>query len=258
MHYYQFNVGDYIKHTNHLTPEEDITYRRLLDLYYDTEQPIPTDIPLVSRRIRMGSEVTGLVLKEFFILDGNCYRSRRADQEIAEYHAYLTKQKLNGAKGGRPKSRMNAEDKPTVNPVVNPDQTQNNPKHKPLTTNHKPINNIIPAKADEIDFELFWNICPKKTARQDAEKAWKKLKPDQQIFDEISRHLSMAYLSTEKKFIPNGATYLNGKRWMDEVITVPAFAMAVKSNHGEQVSFVDKHTNRDWAKPFLNQTGDKS
>ena len=34
MNYYPFHVGDYIAHTAHLHPLEDIAYRRMLDLYY--------------------------------------------------------------------------------------------------------------------------------------------------------------------------------------------------------------------------------
>jgi uncharacterized protein YdaU (DUF1376 family) len=103
MHYYQFNIGDYLKHTAHLAPHEDLAYRRLLDMYYDTEQPIPNDIPRVSRRLRMEQEIVGVVLNEFFVLTEDGYRNTRADKEISDYRDYLTKQKANGMKGGRPK-----------------------------------------------------------------------------------------------------------------------------------------------------------
>ena len=39
MHFYSFNIGDYASHTRHLTPMEDLAYRRLLDIYYLHEQP---------------------------------------------------------------------------------------------------------------------------------------------------------------------------------------------------------------------------
>lgn len=133
MHYYNFNIGDYIKHTMHLTVEEDITYRRLLDLYYDTEAPIPTDIPWVSRRLRMGSEVVESVLKEFFEMTEEGYRNYRADAEIADYHAYIDKQRSNGKLGGRPK-------KSSGKPTANPSQTQAEPK-KSLNNKQQPTTN---------------------------------------------------------------------------------------------------------------------
>lgn len=137
MFYYQHHIGDYLKHTAHLTPLEDIAYRRLLDVYYDTETPIPTDIPQVSRRLRIDSATVQLVLDEYFQLTEEGYRNKRADAEIAAYHAFLQKQKSNGIKGGRPKS------KPTDNPRV----SQPEPKIT-LTENREPItDNLIKTKA---------------------------------------------------------------------------------------------------------------
>jgi uncharacterized protein YdaU (DUF1376 family) len=126
--YYQFNIGDYIKHTSHLSPLEDIAYRRLLDTYYDTEKPIPNDIPLVSRRLRIDVETVKMVLLEFFEQTEEGYRNKRADEEIKAYHAFLNKQKANGIKGGRPKN------KPTDNPPL----SQAEPKIT-LTTNQQPL-----------------------------------------------------------------------------------------------------------------------
>lgn len=131
MHYYQFNIGDYNKHTMHLSPIEDITYRRLLDMYYDTESPIPNNIPWVSRRLRIEAGIVESILKEFFEITENGYINRRADAEIAAYHGFLNKQKLNGIKGGRPKKTHGI-------PKPNPNITQNNPKQETLTINHKP------------------------------------------------------------------------------------------------------------------------
>jgi len=132
MHYYQFNIGDYNKHTMHLSPIEDITYRRLLDMYYDTELPIPNDIPWVSRRLRIEAGIVKSVLLEFFEPSDDGYKNHRADIEIAGYHGFLEKQKSNGIKGGRPKKTHGI-------PKPNPSLTQNNPKQEPLNTNHKPI-----------------------------------------------------------------------------------------------------------------------
>jgi len=126
MHYYNFNIGDYMKHTLHLTLEEDLAYRRLLDMYYDTEAPIPNNIPLVSRRLRMASEVVESVLNEFFEASEEGYKNYRADGEIADYHKFLEKQKANGRLGGRPKKGKK--------PIANPSLTQAEPK---ITLNNK-------------------------------------------------------------------------------------------------------------------------
>ena len=75
MHYYNFNIGDYMKHTLHLSLEEDLAYRRLLDMYYDSESAIPNNISLVSRRLRMPPEIVESVLHEFFELTPEGFRN---------------------------------------------------------------------------------------------------------------------------------------------------------------------------------------
>ena len=174
MFYYQFNIGDYLKHTAHLTPLEDIAYRRLLDIYYDTETPIPNDIPRVSRRLRVDPETVKLVLDEFFEYTDSGYRNKRADGEIAAYHAFLEKQKANGIKGGRPKTQ------PTDNPPV----SQAEPKitlttnREPLTENQEPTTNnketkekkdaprlaVMPEGMDEGIWADFQTVRKKKNA----------------------------------------------------------------------------------------------
>jgi hypothetical protein len=58
MHYYQFHIGDYRSATAHLTNEEDLAYRRLLDMYYDTEVPIPNDPKDVARKHKPSNTAT--------------------------------------------------------------------------------------------------------------------------------------------------------------------------------------------------------
>jgi uncharacterized protein YdaU (DUF1376 family) len=153
MHYYQFNIGDYIKNTLHLSLMEDLAYRRLLDLYYDSEQPIPNDIPRLARRLRLESQVVQIVLDEFFTLTDEGYKNHRADLEIASYHEYMAKQKANGSKGGRPKR---TQEKPTGNP----DLTQNHPKQEPLTINQEPLD-IAPSVLVKTDKPVVDRIpCP--------------------------------------------------------------------------------------------------
>ena len=52
MNYYPHHIGDYRSDTTHLSNEEDLAYRRLLEMYYDTEQPIPLETQWVARRLR--------------------------------------------------------------------------------------------------------------------------------------------------------------------------------------------------------------
>ena len=87
MNFYPWHIGDYKSHTDHLTPKEDICYRRILDHYYLHESPIINDMPAVARHIKMrdSEEVIKSVLTEFFELRGEYWHSTRADKEIAAY-----------------------------------------------------------------------------------------------------------------------------------------------------------------------------
>lgn len=162
MHYYQFHIGDYRAATSHLSNQEDLAYRRLLDMYYDSEAPIPTDIEWVSRRLRLGSEVVSNVLNDMFERTENGYVNKRADAEIKAYHAFKQKQQANGKLGGRPKRTQ-------AKPTANPEQSQAKPK-KTLTTNHKPITNTIavavarPNNVDEKVWEDFLALRKAKAA----------------------------------------------------------------------------------------------
>ncbi|PUE21840.1 hypothetical protein B9Z43_01265 [Limnohabitans sp. MMS-10A-192] len=85
MNYYPFHVGDYLTHTAHLSPLEDIAYRRLLDLYYISEEMLPADPAACARKIRMREYQAEVqqVLEEFFEPCAEGWRSRRCDEEIA-------------------------------------------------------------------------------------------------------------------------------------------------------------------------------
>ena len=132
MHYYQFNIADYRKDTQHLNPLEHYIYRELMDWCYLDERPIPKETQWITRRLRLGSDSDTMindVLNEFFTETEKGWVHKRILKEIEKYKSFLDKQRVNGSKGGRPKK-----------PKPNPSLTQTKPK-KTLTTNHKPLTN---------------------------------------------------------------------------------------------------------------------
>jgi hypothetical protein len=82
MHYYQFDIKAYAHATVHLTNEEDLCYRRLLDIAYDTERPITLEG--LARKVRMSEETVLVVLREFFIHTDNGYIHPVVDKELAK------------------------------------------------------------------------------------------------------------------------------------------------------------------------------
>ena len=112
MFYYQFNIGDYAKHTRHLTNNEDLAYRRMLDMYYLNEEPIVNNIKKLARLIDMRGceEDIQNVLDDFFQLSEGAWVNTRVERELEAYAAKGDKARANGKKGGRPRGKKLVED----------------------------------------------------------------------------------------------------------------------------------------------------
>lgn len=72
------------------------------------------------------------------------------------------------------------------------------------------------------NFDIFYKAYPKKIGKEKALKAWNKLKVDEDLFKIIMTALeaqkkSKDWEKDDGKFIPHPATWLNGKRWEDEL-----------------------------------------
>ena len=152
MNYYPHHIGDYRSATLHLSDLEDLAYRRLLEMYYDTEKPIPADTQWVSRRIRLGLDVVETVLNDFFTLTENGFFHARCDMEIREYNIKAERSRLNGLKGGRRKANAGAAKNPAGSQQVtssNPPATSGLANHEPVTMNHEPLNTLPKGKGDK-------------------------------------------------------------------------------------------------------------
>lgn len=206
MNYYPFHPGDYLRDTAHLEPMEDLAYRRLLDLYYLSEAPIPLETQQVSRRLRLGSDSVISVLNEFFICTSNGYIHKRCDAEIADYRHRQDKSRQNGKLGGRPKKTQQVI-------LANPEETQSKPNVTQQKANQNQNQSIT-----SVGFTEFWQTYPRKVGKGAAQKAWDRLKPD------LSAVLAALDWQTKQdawtkdggQFIPHPGTYLNQRRWEDE------------------------------------------
>lgn len=89
MNYYERHIGDYIRDTVSLTLLEDGAYTRLLDQYYQTERPLPSDKREVYRLARATSaaerKAVDYVLQRYFEATAEGYRQKRCDEVIEEF-----------------------------------------------------------------------------------------------------------------------------------------------------------------------------
>lgn len=113
MHYYPHHIGDYQRDTAHLSVTEHGVYRLLMDHYYATEKPIPSDLNALCRIIRATTKVekdaVATVAGQFFTANGNTLSHKRIEAEIAAYELIKQRNKNNGRLGGR---------KPNPKPLV--------------------------------------------------------------------------------------------------------------------------------------------
>lgn len=77
-------------------------------------------------------------------------------------------------------------------------------------------------------FEIFWEVYPRRQAKQDALKAFRKLNPDDElmtvIFEAVKRQTaSEAWQKNNGQYIPLPATYLNGRRREDEITATQSY-----------------------------------
>lgn len=113
---------------------------------------------------------------------------------------------------------------------------QSNDSPTLLLTNNQTTNiqtTRAPREGERLEksFNEFWSAYPKKTAKAQALKAWQKIKPDdelvQKILSALERHKRSAqWLKDNGQYIPYPASWLNGKRWEDE--------LQEENNNGQQ------------------------
>jgi uncharacterized protein YdaU (DUF1376 family) len=127
MHHYPHHIGDFNAGTVRLTQLERWLYRDMIEVYYDTEGPLPADIVAVCKKVgARGDEQKAIVaelLADKFVRTADGFRHERCDDEIAIYRAKAETAKQNGSKGGRPRKA------PAIPPAPElPTEPEDNPE----------------------------------------------------------------------------------------------------------------------------------
>jgi uncharacterized protein YdaU (DUF1376 family) len=209
MHYYQHHIGDFIKATSRLTDSQAMAYLRLIWMYYDSEKPLPNDIEVLALQIGLPIDDVHLLLRAYFRLEDGVWKHSRCDAEIEEYRSFVDKKSRAGkASAEQRKNSSTTSDEQVLNECSTDVQLTNN--HKPITNNQEYIDR----------FDIFWKQYPRKVAKPNALKSWLKIKPDDVVLKKMLDAINQQQLpSKEIQFVPHPATWLNAKRWEDEVAT---------------------------------------
>ena len=240
MHYYSRNIGDYHRDAGFLTPLQHGFYTLLMDWYFAQEKPIPdATAHMIARGTR---EEVEQLLTMFFTREGDVWRHKRIDKEIATYHARGDLSRQNGKKGGRPAGSPNK--KTQTKPGSNPEKTGRVSKAKKATAGLGENINVPPG------LQRFLDAYPKGKRNKLAEvvKVWER--------DELEDFADVIVKDVERRkvehwqwvkdggtFIPGSQVYLNGKRWNDDIEPIPAAA------GGRRTAVEQQNAQRaqDWA-----------
>lgn len=139
MNYYPHHIGDYLKDTAHLSMVEDGAYRRLLDLYYLHEQPLPAEKRQVYRLARASAKPEqksiDIILDEYFELTDAGWTHKRCDAEIGKSREKSDKARTSAARRWQSESNANA----SADAMRTHTETHTEGNAYPITNNQEPI-----------------------------------------------------------------------------------------------------------------------
>ena len=160
MNFYPFHIGDYISHTSHLSDAEDLAYRRMMDLYYQGEEPF-TSVLLVARKVKSTVDIVQALLEEFFVKQEDGWHNERADKEIAKYRSKANSARKANHIRWESKSDLKSDLKSETKSELKSDQVSDTfqivtKNQEPRTINQEPkINTKTPDGVSETVFQDF-------------------------------------------------------------------------------------------------------
>ena len=125
-------------------------------------------------------------------------------------------------------SRLNNTDTQAQSPPMAMNKCDN-PPHS------QPVSGEVLTETDLL-FDQFWQLYPRKENKQQARRAWAKLKPNQELFNMMAnaleyRRQTKEWLAEDGRYIPHPASWLNGRRWEDEI--TPNQSIVLQQKYGD-------------------------
>ncbi|MHB1153416.1 MAG: hypothetical protein ACYCWE_07180 [Eubacteriales bacterium] len=135
----------------------------------------------------------------------------------------------------QPDTQADTETQSYIHTVANSDLNSGTQTlHKVSTLTKQDLNeikqnktntNMSGGKESQLFFDAFWKDYPKKQGKSEALKAFLKLSPDKELLYKMLEAIKL-FSRTESwkrgngQYIPLPSTWLNGKRWEDEAVTI--------------------------------------
>ena len=208
MHFYPFNIKDYMYETQHLTLAEHGALRLLIDRYHLNEKPLDSDETNLFRLMCIDKEedkeIVRRMLKEFFIKKKNGWTHQQSESDILFYKS----QSDRGKRGAE--ARWSKASHASALPTNNQETKNSNQETKNISS--------IEIASLLKNFDLFWISYPRKSGIDEAKEAWLEKKPDIDIVLKALKwqKTSNQWQSENGRYIPNPAKYISEQRWEQE------------------------------------------
>lgn len=149
MHSYQHNIKTFNSATRHLTRVERSLYRDLIELYYDSEKPLPADnFDRLARLALANSDeekaALRYVLSEFFTESNGLYVHDYCDEQIEKFYNNTTAKALAGKASAKARLEKQQQRKREREKDNQADVEQNSTDVERIPTNHKTSNHNKP------------------------------------------------------------------------------------------------------------------
>ena len=106
MNWYKFNHAEYAERSRNISDADDLTYRRMIDMYYLIEGPLPLKLSTISDVVRMDEELVEFILAAFFEQESDGYHDYDIDEAISKRQSQIDNNRELGARSrGVPKPR---------------------------------------------------------------------------------------------------------------------------------------------------------
>lgn len=206
-----FYSADFIVGTYEMTDEQVGRYIRLMCLQHQKGHLSESVVLSV-----MGGEIDREVIGKLKRDDDGLYYNERLEEETNKRKKYSESR----AKNRKGKAVSKSHDNHMSNICNSYDE------HMVNENEDVNVNEVKGTKKrmtyDDPGFQAFWSAYPRKAAKANALKAFEKLNPDGDLMKMMLGALSRwskseQWTKDNGQFVPHASTWLNGRRWEDEL-----------------------------------------
>lgn len=243
----QLYVSDYLADTAHLTAKQHGAYMLLLMNYWQRGKALDNTNERLSFVARLSMEEwteNKSVLEEFFTVEGSTWTHNRIELDLEKIREKSAKASFAGKRSvvarGLNERSTNAE------------QSLNHKEEDKEEDKDK--NNKQKKRADSAAFDLFWNLYPRKVAKQAAFKAFLKALETTEL--EIILDGARKYANDPNRvptFTAHAATWLNAQRWLDEALPPRVYSPDEKKEKELQEARVKAQREKEEAAEWFKQ-----